>query len=111
MTMSMNSRVELCGTYLPQALYLLFALLMLLLANSTVSTAYTLLMAVTLPVIVATGRVMDTAKIVTMTAPFVITFAARVKNRWIDALFTVLLAAGWIAYFYAFIAGFAGGIG
>ncbi len=101
----------LCGTYLPQLLYLVFAILMLLLANGTVSAAFVLLMAVTLPVIVATGRVGDTARIVTMTAPFVITLAARVKNRWIDTLITVLLGAGWLAYFYAFIAGYTGGIG
>lgn len=101
----------LCGTYLPQLLYLLFALLMLLLANGTVSAAFVLLMTITVPVIVATGRVGDTARIVTMTAPFVITLAARVKNRWIDALISILLGAGWLAYFYAFIAGFTGGIG
>lgn len=101
----------LCGTYLPQALYLLFAAIMLVLGTGTVSAAYTLLMAVTLAVIAVTGRVADSARIVSMTAPFLITFAARVKNRWVDALFTVLLLAGWIAWFYAFIAGFAGGIG
>lgn len=101
----------LCGTYVAQILYLLFGLLMLLFACGTVPTAYALLMAVTLPMLVAVGRTADSAQIVTMTAPFVITFAARIKHRWVDAIVTLLLAAGWVAYFFAFIAGYTGGIG
>ena len=50
-------------------------------------------------------------KIVTMTAPFVLTLAVRIKRKWVDALVTALLGALWLAYFYAFIAGYAGGIG
>lgn len=100
-----------CGTYLTEFLYLIFGLVMLLLACGTVPTAYTILMAVTLPVLVAVGRTSDAARIVTMTAPFVITFAAWIKRRWVDFVITLLLAAGWVAYFFAFIAGFTGGIG
>lgn len=105
-----NSAAILCGTYLTQFAYLLFALVMLLLACGTVPTSFALLMAVTLPMIVATGHVSHTARVVTMTAPFCITLAVRVKNRWIDAVLTALLAAGWVAYFFAFIAGYTGGL-
>lgn len=106
-----HAGAKLLGTYLPQLLYFVFALVMLLLANGTVPTAYVALMAVTLPMIVLTGHVGDTAKIVTMTAPFVLTLAVRIKRKWVDALVTALLGALWLVYFYAFIAGYAGGIG
>ena len=84
---------------------------MLLLACGTIPTSYAFLMAVTLPMIVALGRTADSARIITMTAPFVITLAVRIKHRWVDAIVTLLLAAGWVAYFFAFIAGHTGGIG
>lgn len=106
-----HSAAVLLGTYAAQLAYLVFALVMLLLACGTISTSFVLLMAATLVATVMAGRVGDTARIVTMTVPFVITLAVKVKNRWIDALITVLLAAGWIAYFFAFIAGYTGGIG
>ena len=93
------------GTYFAQGAYLLFALIMLLFASDTIPTAFSLLMAVTIPAVVLSGRVGDTARIVTVTAPFCITLAAKVKNRWLDAVFSALLLAGWIAYFFAFIAG------
>lgn len=109
-TVGGHSTAILAGTYLPQICYLLFALVMLLLACRTIPTSFALLMAVTIPMIVLTGHISDTARIVTMTAPFVITLAAQVKNRLVDTLVTVLLAAGWIAYFFAFIAGFTGGV-
>ncbi len=108
-TVGGNSTAILFGTYTAQLAYMLFAVIMFLLACKTIPTSFTLLMAVTLPLIPLTGHVSDTARVVTMTAPFVITLAARVKNRIVDALITVLLAAGWIAYFFAFIAGFTGG--
>ena len=66
-------------------------------------------MAVTIPMIALCGHVPDTARAVTMTAPFVITLAARVKNRIVDTIITLVLFAGWLAYFFAFIAGFTGG--
>lgn len=103
-----NAPAVLFGTYLSQFIYLLFALLMLLLSADTVPSAFALLMAVTIPITSVTGRMQDTAGFITITAPFVITFAAKVKNRWADAVVTVLLFAGWIAYFFAFIAGFTG---
>ena len=96
------------ATYLPQFAYLVFGLVMLLLACHTIPTAFSLLMAVTLPMIVATGHVSAAARIITMTAPFCITLAVRVKKRWADALVNVLLLILWIAYFFAFIAGYTG---
>ena len=66
------------------------------------------MMAVTLPMIVMTGHVSDAARVVTMTVPFVITLAARIRRRWVDVLITAVLGAGWIAYFFAFIAGYTG---
>ncbi len=101
----------LLGTYLPQLLGLVFAVVMIILACGKISTSFVLLMVASVCAIVATGRVSDTARIVTATAPFVITLAVRIKNRWLDAAVTTILLAGWLAYFYAFIAGFTGGIG
>ncbi|MBQ6332487.1 MAG: hypothetical protein IJI34_06975 [Clostridia bacterium] len=106
-----HSAAILCGTYLTEFLYLLFGAVMLLLACGTIPTSYAFLMAVTLPMIVALGRTADSARIITMTAPFVITLAVRIKHRWVDTIVTLLLAAGWVAYFFAFIAGHTGGIG
>ena len=108
-TVGGNSTAILFGTYFAQLAYMLFAVIMFLLACKTIPTSFTLLMAVTLPLIALTGHISDTARVVTMTAPFVITLAARVKNRIVDALITVVLLGGWIAYFFAFIAGFTGG--
>ena len=109
-TVGGNSAAILTGTYLAQFAYLLFAVGMLLLASKTIPTSFALLMAVTLPMIVLTGHVSDTARVVTMTVPFVITLAARVKRRWVDAIITVVLFACWVAYFFAFIAGYTGGV-
>lgn len=106
-----HTAAALLGEYLPQIVYLVFALLMILFGCGTISTSSVLLMAATVPVIFVTGRVGDTARIVTMTAPFLITLAANVKKRWADALTTLLLLAMWIACFFAFIAGYAGEIG
>lgn len=106
-----GSAVTVCAQVLPQLLYLFFALAMIILACGRLSSPSVLLMIVTVPVIFATGHVQDSARIVSMTAPFVVTLAVRVKNRWVDAAITVLLLAGWIAYFFAFIAGATGGIG
>ena len=108
-TVGGNSTAILFGTYVAQLAYMLFAVIMFLLACKTIPTSFTLLMAVTLPLIALTVHISDTARVVTMTAPFVITLAARVKNRIVDALITVVLLGGWIAYFFAFIAGFTGG--
>lgn len=105
-----NSLRIFLGTYLPQALALAFGAVMLLLSVGTLPTSYSLLMAGTLVMIVAVGRVGDAARIITMTAPFAVTLAAKVKNRWVDAALSVLLFAAWIAYFYVFIAGATGGI-
>jgi hypothetical protein len=107
-TVGGHSIAILLGKYAAQILYLLFALVMLLFAGKTIPTSFALLMAVTLPLTVLTGHVSDTARIVTMTVPFVITLAAKVRHRWVDALITVLLGAGWIAYFFAFVAGYTG---
>lgn len=107
-TVGGHSIAILLGKYAAQILYLLFALVMLLFAGKTIPTSFALLMAVTLPLTVLTGHVSDTARIVTMTVPFVITLAAKVWHRWVDALITVLLGAGWIAYFFAFVAGYTG---
>ena len=106
-----HTAAALLGEYLPQLVYLVFALLMILFGCGTISTSSVLLMAATVPVIFVTGRVGDTARIVTMTAPFLITLAVNVKKRWADALTTLLLLAMWIACFFAFIAGYAGEIG
>lgn len=100
----------LLGTYLPQLLGLVFAAVMIILASGRISASFVLLMVASVCALVATGHVSDTARVVTATAPFVITLAVRVKNRWVDAAVTVLLSVGWLAYFYAFIAGFTGGI-
>lgn len=108
-TVGGHSTAILFGTYVAQLAYLLFALVMLLLAVKTVPTAFTLLMAVTLPMIALTGHVSDTARVVTMIVPFVITLTVRVKRRAVDAVITVALGACWIAYFVAFIAGYTGG--
>ncbi len=105
-----DSTKILLGTYLPQAVALVFGTVMLLLSVGTLPTSYSLLMAAALVMTVAVGRVGDAARIITVTAPFPIALAARVKNRWIDAVITVLLLAAWIAYFYVFIAGATGGI-
>jgi hypothetical protein len=107
-TVGGHSTALLFGTYLAQFAYLLFAGIMLLLTSKTIPTAFALLMAVTVPMIVMTGHVSDAARVVTMTVPFVITLAARVRRRWVDALITAVLGAGWIAYFFAFIAGYTG---
>ena len=107
-TVGGNALAVLFGAYVSQFAYLLFALVMLLLAADTVPSSFALLMAVTIPITSVTGRMQDTAGFITITAPFVITFAAKIKNRWIDALVTVLLFGAWIAYFFAFIAGFTG---
>lgn len=101
-----HSVAILLGTYAAQLLYLLFAAVMLLFAGKTIPTAFALLMAVTIPMTILTGHVSDTARVVTMTVPFVLTLAAKVRRRWVDALITVLLGAGWVAYFFAFIAGY-----
>lgn len=101
-----HSTAILLGKYASELLYLLFALVMLLFAGKTIPTAFALLMAVTIPMTVLTGHVSDTARVVTMTVPFVITLAAKIRHRWADALITILLAAGWIAYFFAFIGGY-----
>jgi len=108
-TVGGNSTAIYFGTHLAQLVYILFALLMLLFAGKTIPSSFTLLMAVTIPAIALTGHVSDAARVITMTAPFVITFAARVKNRLVDAIITLILLASWIAYFFAFIAGFTGG--
>ena len=105
-TVGGHSTAILTGTYIAQLAYLLFAVIMLLFAYKTIPTSFALLMAVTIPMIILTGHVSDTARVVTMTVPFVITLAARVKYRWLDAVITILLAASWVAYFFAFIAGY-----
>lgn len=108
-TVGGHSTEILLGTYLVQLVYMLFAVAMFLLACKTIPSSFTLLMAVTIPTVALTGHVPDTARVVTMTAPFVITLAARVKNRIVDTIITVVLVAAWVAYFFAFIAGFTGG--
>ena len=108
-TVGGHSTAILSGTYLAQLVYIVFALVMLLLACKTIPSSFTLLMAATILTVALTGHVPDTARVVTMTAPFVITLAARVKNRIVDTIITVVLFAGWVAYFFAFIAGFTGG--
>ncbi len=110
LTVDANTVKILLGTWLPQLLYLLFALVMIVLACGKLSTTFVLLMIVSVAATVVTGRVSDTAGAVTMIAPFVITLAVRVKNRWADAAVTILLFLGWLAYFYAFIAGYTGGV-
>ena len=109
-TVDPNPLPVLLSAYLPQLLYLTFALVMIILACGKLSTPSVLLMIAAIVATVATGWVSSTARIVTMIAPFVITLAVRVKNRWADAAVTVLLFMGWLAYFYAFIAGYTGGV-
>jgi len=106
-----HSASILAGTYLTEAAYLIFGTVMLMLSVDSIPGSYTLLMAVTLPMLVAAGRTSDAARIITMTAPFGIALAVRVRKRWVDTIVTLLLAAGWIAYFFAFVAGYTGGIG
>ena len=105
-----HSGAILAGTYLTEAVYLVFGIVMLLLSVDAIPGSYTLLMAVTLPMLVAVGRTSDAARIITMTAPFGIALAVRIRKRWVDAIVTLLLAAGWVAYFFAFVAGYTGGI-
>ncbi len=110
MVIGSGSVASLCGEYLPQLVYLIFALCMILLGCGTISTPAVLLMTMMIPLLFVNGRLGDTARLVTITAPFTVTLAVRIKNRWIDAVVTVLLFAAWVAYFVAFIAGYAGGI-
>ncbi len=106
-----HTTAEMLGTYLPQFLYLLFALIMLILACGSIPTSFVFLMAIVLPVIVASGHLYNSAQIITITAPFCITLAVRIKNRWVDAVVSGLLFVSWLAFFYAFISGYTGGIG
>lgn len=101
--------VRILATYLPHLLYLLGGILLIRLGCSHIPMSYVLLMTVTVPSILAAGRAGDAAGIITVTAPFCITFAVRIKRAKTDLIVTICMILLWILYFYLYICGYAGG--
>lgn len=102
--------ITILATYLPHLLYLVGALVLVYFSITRVPASYILLMIVTVPSILAAGRLSDTAGILSVTAPFCITFAVRVKKTKTDLIITLSLLALWLLYFYLFICGYTGGV-
>ena len=69
-----------------------------------------LLMLLTVTAVICSGRIGDTARYLTMTAPFTVVLAVRVRRGWVDFVLSVLFIGSWLAYFYAVIAGYTGGV-
>lgn len=101
--------VTVLATWIPHLLYLCGGILLIRLGCAKIPTSYVMLMAVTVPVILASGRAGDAAGIISMTAPFCIAFAVRVKKTKTDLIVTLSLIVLWILYFYLFICGYTGG--
>lgn len=95
---------------LPQLLYLIGGCLLVLLGCERIRTSHVLLMLLTVASVLCTGGMNHMARMLTMTAPFATVLAVRVKRGWLDALLTVLFIGSWLIYFYAFIAGYTGGV-
>ena len=101
---------SLLATVLPQLLYLIAACILILIGSRKIEPSYLLLMILTIPMIFLMNQTGDAAHLITITAPFCIVLAASVQKRWLDALLTSLFILAWLAYFYAFITGYAGGV-
>ena len=99
-----------CATVLPQLLYLIAACLLILFSVGRIDTSYVLLLLITIPAILITNHPEEAAQLLTITAPFSVALASCVRKRWLDYMVTILLLIGWIAYFYAFICGYTGGV-
>jgi hypothetical protein len=95
---------------LPQIIYLILACVLIIFGCGKVDTSYLLLLIVTIPTIFAMNQSQDAAHLLTLTVPMYITLAVCVKKRWLDATLTVLSAFSWVAYFYAFVCGYTGGV-
>ncbi len=100
----------LLASVLPQLLYLIGGCILVILGCERIRTSHVLLMLLSIAAVVCSGRIGDTARYLTMTAPFTVALAVRVRKGWVDAVLTVLFICAWLAYFYAFIAGYAGGV-
>ena len=101
--------VTILATYLPQLLYFVGAITLIIIGAARVPASYLLLMTVTVPMILAAGSLPSAAGILTMTAPFCITFAVSVKKTRTDLMIMLLLIVLWLLYFYLFICGYTGG--
>jgi hypothetical protein len=101
--------VTILATYLPHLLYLIGALVLIGFSCTRVPASYVMLMTVTVPAILATGNLSSAAGILTMTAPFCIAFAVRVKKTKTDLIIMLSLIVLWLLYFYLFICGYTGG--
>ncbi len=106
---SAETTAALLAGALPQLIYLIGGCLLILLGCEHIRTSHVLLMLLTVAAVLCAGRTDAIARYLTMTAPFTVALAVRVKRRWTDAVLTVVFLAGWVLYFYAFIAGYTGG--
>lgn len=102
--------VKLIATALPQLLYLILGCLMILLGSERIRTSHVLLILLSVVAIVCSNSMDTAARYLTMTAPFTVVLSVRVKRGWVDAVLTGLFIIGWLVYFYAFVAGFTGGV-
>ncbi len=100
----------LLASALPQIVYLIVGCLLILLGCERIRTSHVMLMLLTVAAVLCANGMDHTARMLTMIAPFTVALAVRVRRKWVDALLSLLFIAGWLAYFYAFIAGYTGGI-
>ena len=100
----------LIASVLVQILYLTGGCLLVVLGCESIRSSHVLLMLLTVTAVICSGRIGDTARYLTMTAPFVVVLAVRVRRVWQDLVLSILFIASWIAYFYAVIAGYTGGV-
>ena len=93
-----------------QVLYLVGGCVLVLLGCERIRSSHVLLMLLTIVAVLCTGRMSDTARYLTMTAPFVIVLAVRIRRAWVDFVLSIAFIGIWILYFYAVIAGYTGGL-
>ena len=102
--------ITLLASALPQVIYLIGGCLLILLGCERIRTSHVLWMLLIVAAVLCTGSLDHTARMFTMVAPFTAVLAVRVKRKWMDMLLSVLFIASWFVYFYAFIAGYTGGV-
>ena len=100
----------LLATALPQLVYLIGGCVLVILGCERIRTSHVLLLLLTIASVLCAGYPDGMARCLTMTAPFTAALAVRVKRGWVSAILIILFIASLVLYFYAFIAGYTGGV-
>ncbi len=100
----------LLATALPQLLYLIGGCVLVILGCERIRTSHVFFLLLAITSVLCTGYIDGTAHILTMTAPFTIALTVRVRRGWVSAILILLLLSSLTLYFYAFIAGYTGGV-